>query len=94
MRVVARIKAKPETVDRLGSLLASLVAPTRKEAGCIAYELLQSEADPTDFTFVEEWTSGSALDAHMQTDHISKALSMIPDLTAAPPDIRRYRLLA
>ena len=57
LRVVARIKARPETVDEVRELLCGLVEPTRKESGCISYELLQNREDPTDLTFVEEWES-------------------------------------
>jgi quinol monooxygenase YgiN len=70
-----------------------LIEPTRKEAGCISYELLQNKQDPTDLTFVEEWESDAALDAHLATEHIREALSKVPDLVAAEPDIRRYSLV-
>ncbi|MDQ2856133.1 MAG: antibiotic biosynthesis monooxygenase, partial [Acidobacteriota bacterium] len=57
LRVVARIMALPDKVDEVRSLLEALVEPTRNEAGCISYELLQNKSDPADFTFVEEWTT-------------------------------------
>ncbi|WP_219907486.1 antibiotic biosynthesis monooxygenase [Nitrosospira sp. Nsp2] len=30
------------------------VEETRKERGCVSYQLFQNEADPSDFTVVEE----------------------------------------
>jgi len=90
LRVVARLEAKPDKVDELRDLLASLITPTRAESGCIAYELLQNQEKPTEFTFVEEWTSGSALDDHFATEHIQDALSKLPDLMAAELDLRKY----
>ena len=93
LRVVARITALPDKVDDVRSLLEGLIEPTRSEAGCISYELLQNKSDPTDFTFVEEWTSNQALDAHLGTEHIQKAISGTATLLAAPPDIRKYLLL-
>ena len=74
LRTVARIKAQPDTVSSVRELLSSLVEPTRKESGCITYELLQNREDPTDFTFVEEWQSGAAFDAHLSSDHVQQAL--------------------
>jgi quinol monooxygenase YgiN len=44
-------------------------APTRKEKGCICYNLHQSTDDETKFIFYEQWASQAALDEHMQTDH-------------------------
>ena len=90
LRVVARLVAKPDKVADLRDLLAGLVAPTRAEPGCIAYELLQNQENPTEFTFVEKWTSGSALDDHFATDHVKDALAKAPDLLAAELDLRKY----
>ena len=93
LRVVARITSLPDKVDDARSLLEALIEPTRREAGCISYELLQNKTDPTDFTFVEEWTSDQALDAHLGTEHIQNAISRTAELLAVAPDIRKYFLL-
>ncbi len=93
LRVVARIIARPNKVDELLSVLTSLVEPTRKEPGCLGYELLQNNEDPTDFTLIEEWQSNTALESHFATKHFKEALTKLPDLVAAEPDIRRYHLV-
>lgn len=93
VRCVARILAKPDRVEPVLSILTNVVEPTRKEPGCISYELLQNRADPTDFTFVEEWASDGAIDAHLATQHIQDALSKLAGLLAEAPDIRRHNLI-
>src|SRR5213596_2755237 len=93
LRVVARIVAQPDHVDEVRSFLMELIEPTRNEQGCISYELLQNKSDPTDFTFVEEWERDAALNTHMQTDHIQKAIANVTGLITAAPDIRKYSLL-
>ncbi|MBL6750866.1 MAG: antibiotic biosynthesis monooxygenase [Nevskia sp.] len=90
VRVVARLIAKPDKVEAFKALMSGIVDPTRKESGCIRYELLQNQADPTDFTFVEEWASKAALDAHMQTPHITGALGKAGEMLGGAPDIRFY----
>lgn len=90
LRVVARLVARPEKIDEVRSLLSALVEPTRAEPGCIAYELLHNKQDPTDFTFVEEWTDTDALYAHLHTPHVREAIELVPDLLAGEPDIRSY----
>jgi len=94
LRVVARLVAFPEKVAELKSLLLSIMEPTRQEPGCIKYELLQNQADPTDFTFVEEWESSDLLELHLASNHIQEAVMKLEGLAVAPPDIRRYKLLA
>ncbi len=93
LRVVARIVARPGKIEELGALLRGLIEPTRKEPGCVTYELLQNKTDPTDFTFVEEWRSEADLDAHLQSAHLRHARSKLPELAAADPDIRRYTVV-
>jgi quinol monooxygenase YgiN len=90
LRVVARITAKPETVEQVREILLGLVAPTRAEDGCVVYELLQNRTDPSDFTFVEEWTSDAAFERHHTTDHIRSAFPKLEALIASPADIRTY----
>ncbi len=90
IRVVARLIARSDKVEAMQEVLQGLIAPTRREAGCITYELLQNRSDPTDFTFVEEWASEPALDAHLSSPHVQGALVHLADLAAVSPDIRRY----
>ena len=93
IRVVARIVSKPNRIEETLELLRSLVAPTRSEAGCIRYELMQSRATPAEFMFVEEWANEAALNAHFLSDHVKGAFVKVPELLAEQPDIRQYRLL-
>jgi len=94
LRVVARLYAKPGKENELRSLLIGLIEPTHKEQGCISYEMLENIEDPTEFTFVEEWTDLSRLVAHLETDHIQNALSKFPDLLASDLDVRKYHKVA
>lgn len=94
VRVVARITAKPDKIAEVSALLRGLVGPTRKEKGCIGYELLHNNSDRGDFTFVEEWSSDSAFDAHLSTPHVQEALSKAESFLAKDPEILRYSVLA
>lgn len=87
MRVVARLIAFPDKVEAAKDLLLGLIEPTQKEAGCIHYDLLQNQSDPTEFTFVEEWEFHEALDTHLASVHIQAAIAHIPGLIAEGPDI-------
>lgn len=93
LRVVAHIPAKADQAEQVREILSDMVEPTRKESGCIRYELHQNNADPSDLTFIEEWESDAALDAHLQTDHVQAGLAKLDGLLAGEPDIRRYTLV-
>jgi quinol monooxygenase YgiN len=94
IRVVARVAALPDKVEAVKAVLVGLIEPTRQEAGCIRYELLQNQSEPTDLTFVEEWASNEALDAHFATDHFKEVDAKLEGLLASEADIRIYNFVA
>jgi quinol monooxygenase YgiN len=94
VRVIAHFNARPETAAEVRQVVTGFIAPTRKEDGCVSYVLMQNDADPLEFTFVEEWTSNAALDAHLQTPHLTQGAAKLAGLLAKPGDIRRYTVIA
>jgi quinol monooxygenase YgiN len=86
--VVATFQAKPGKENELRAALIGLLAPTRREAGCVNYDLHSSPEDPAKFLFYENWTGKVALDAHMQTLHVQKLLPRVNELCVAFPEIK------
>lgn len=93
LRVIARARAKIEHVAQVQEILSALVEPTRREPGCLSYELLQNSSDPTDFVFVEQWANAEAEQAHFATPHLLSMLQRLAELLAAEPEICRYTTL-
>jgi quinol monooxygenase YgiN len=93
LRVVAHVTARPDTIEQTKELLLSIIGPTREEPGCISYQLHLNNADPAEFTFIEEWVNEAALDEHFTRPHMTAAFAKVPALVAAPPDIRRYSII-
>ncbi len=90
LKVVAHLTARPDKIEETRAALLALIEPTRAEKGCLSYELAQNNGDPTDFTFIEEWTTDAALDEHLQSEHIRTFQSKAAELLTTAPDIRRY----
>jgi quinol monooxygenase YgiN len=93
LQVVARVIARPDTVDAVRKILVGMLEPTRQEDGCLVYELLQCQDDPTDFTFVEEWTDAAALERHAASPHIAGVQPELRALVAVPTVVRKYTLI-
>src|SRR3990172_11140649 len=89
--VVARIKAKPDRVERVHQELLKLLAPTRAEDGCLNFDMHQGAADPAHFLFHENWTSEDALKRHFETPHIKQWLAVAPELLAEPLEVTLWR---
>ncbi|WP_336058004.1 putative quinol monooxygenase [Nitratireductor sp. CH_MIT9313-5] len=71
LTVIANIHAKSGSTELVRDELLKLIAPTRKEEGCITYELHQDNKDPAHFTFVEMWESRELWQAHMKAPHLA-----------------------
>jgi quinol monooxygenase YgiN len=92
--VVATFQARPGKEVELKKALTGLVAPTRKEAGCLNYDLHQSPENPEKFLFHENWTSQAHLDAHLQSAHIKVLLPRVDELCTAFPEIKIWEQIA
>lgn len=87
LNAVAVLVAKPGSEAIVGAALRDLVAPTRQEEGCQAYELFESTAERGTFITIERWRGPADLDAHMQTDHVVAAITAAGDHLAAAPAV-------
>lgn len=90
LRVIARAHAKLDHVAQVREILTALVDATRREPGCLSYELLQNHADKTEFVFVEQWANTAAEQAHFMTPHLLATLQRLSGLLASEPQICRY----
>jgi quinol monooxygenase YgiN len=90
LTVVATFQARPGKESALRAVLIGLLAPTRKESGCLNYDLHQSSEDPAKFLFHENWTSKAHLDAHLQTPHLKALLLRVEELCVAFPAITTW----
>lgn len=78
--VIARIMAKQEAAETVRSELLKLVAPTRREEGCIEYRLHQDITESALFFFYEKWASEACLAKHKETEHYLSSFSAIEGL--------------
>ena len=68
--ILANIKAKAECIDLVKAELLNLIETTRKEEGCINYDLHQDDENPAHFIFYENWDSRELWQAHSNNKHI------------------------
>jgi quinol monooxygenase YgiN len=92
--VVAEMKAKDGQEEELRKRTAALVEPTRKEKGCVRYDLHISDADPGRFLFYEIWTSVQALQDHLKSPHMTAFLGRSDEWLAEPAKVVTYTKIA
>lgn len=93
VHVLALFVAAPGKEEELERVLIQLVEPTRKEAGCIRYDLVRGLGRSAEFAFIEEWESIGHLDTHSQAAHVREAQGKAAPLLGAPASIERYRFI-
>jgi quinol monooxygenase YgiN len=93
VRVIARAVAREGKADELKALLRGLVKPTQAEAGCIYYELFESNI-PGLFYFNELWESQAHLDAHAASSHFTEIFGKAKALFAEPLEVNLLKAVA
>jgi quinol monooxygenase YgiN len=82
--VIAEMTAHAGKEEELKRHLLLLVEHTRKEEGCIQYDLHVSHSDPRKFVFVENWTTAEALDRHSKSAHMLAFRDASAEIRTAP----------
>jgi quinol monooxygenase YgiN len=85
--VVATARIRPEALATFASAAKLCVDATRREAGCVRYDVHASVTEPNTYVFVEEWASRHAVDVHFAAPHTTAFLAVAADCVAEPPTI-------
>ena len=68
--LIATLKIKPGSMPAILEAVKPCIEATRKEKGCISYDLHQSVSDENQLVFVERWTDKASLEAHFKEPHL------------------------
>ena len=87
VHVMASIVVQPEQAKAARTLLAGLAAESRREPGCLSYELFQRPDLPHMFRTVEQWQAVGDVDAHIALHQVTGHVRDMPqvDLWACDP---------
>jgi quinol monooxygenase YgiN len=89
--IIVRItmKALMEKRTEMTQTLLSMIKPTKKEMGCLSYDVFCDMEDNQVFTLIEEWETRKDLDRHIRSDKFSVLLGT-KSLLAKPSEINIY----
>ena len=92
--VMAKFSAKKGQEAALRSALTACIAPSRKDPGCVSYNLFASVERPEEFMMIEVWASQERLAKHLETPHLQALVSQTADMLAEPMSVRLYSELS
>jgi quinol monooxygenase YgiN len=72
-------------------LLIRLAEASRKERGCLRFDVLQHTMRANHFTVVEIWENQRALDAHAAASHTKQYRDVLQPISGSPLDERVYK---
>jgi quinol monooxygenase YgiN len=88
--LLVTIKAKAGKGKELEAAFAPCVAATKKEPGCLAYELNRDPDDPLAYLMYEKFKGVAALEDHLKRAHTVKLLKALESLTEGGPRAKVY----
>ncbi len=72
-------------------LLTRLAEASRKEQGCLRFDVLQHTMRANHFTVIEIWENQKALDAHVAAPHTKQYREALQPMSGSPLDERLYK---
>jgi quinol monooxygenase YgiN len=73
------------------ALLNRLAEESRKDPGCVRFDVLQNPMRANHFTIIESWANAQALEAHAAAPHTRKYRDEVQPMTGSPLDERVFK---
>ncbi len=89
--LMARLNVKKDAVENLKQAALAIVAESRKETGCVNYDIHQAIDDETVFLWHETWANKSALDEHFARSYTKEFFARVDEFADEPPQINLTR---
>ncbi|OLE76314.1 MAG: hypothetical protein AUG74_02925 [Bacteroidetes bacterium 13_1_20CM_4_60_6] len=91
VHVVAHVDTVGGGQSDAPALLTRLAEASRKEPGCLRFDVLQHAMRANHFTIVETWQTQQALDAHAAAAHTKQYREALQPMSGSPLDERVYK---
>jgi len=88
--VMTHVDVPPPSKDACIAELKTLAEASRKDAGNLAFGVVQQSNRPNHFTVLEVWQDEKAFDAHATADHTKKFRAALGPMLGAPYEDRVY----
>ena len=88
--LLVEFKVKEGKAKDFEAAFVPALAATKKEPGCIAYELNHDPDHPDTYIMYEKFKSVGALDAHIKMKYTETLLKTVGELTVGGPKVKVY----
>ena len=92
--VAGTVRVPPGNVDRFRPHMATMMAASRAEEGCLAYGYAEDVIEPGLIHVFEAWRDQAALDAHFTTAHMAEWRAAWPSFGVSERRLIAYEVAA
>lgn len=82
LQVVAVIETTEEHLPKVKEALSYCALESKREEGCVSYEIYTDSKNPAKFVVLETWANDDALEAHAAKGHFLKLKELLSLLKA------------
>ena len=93
VKVTAKCFIQRGSIEEFKKHSSRLIDETRKEEGCLAYELYQDVNEETVFFFIEGWEDSESLSNHINSKHFKEIFPKIEKLCFKKIELNSYALV-
>lgn len=91
--ILAKNYVKNNEVDKFIEYAEKLVEESRKEKGCISYDLCQDLQEKNVFMFVEKYENEEAIDIHNKSNHFTTIVPKLKELRQRESEVSKYETM-
>ncbi len=89
--IVAKLNIKKAFKDQFLELAEKLITNTRKEEGCLSYNLYQNSfSEDPEFMFYEEYKNEEAINIHSSSDYLVNFFKNVKPLLSSEAVINKF----
>jgi quinol monooxygenase YgiN len=90
--IIAKSVLKDGKVEDFKAITRELIEESRKEDGCLSYNLYQDVKNHKILTFIEEWENLEAIERHNASAHFTRIVPQLSELREGPSEVNLYQL--
>lgn len=88
--LVVRLRIKAGSGAAFEKAFGVAMKATRKEPGCLSYELNRLGDSENEYLVYERWANLAAIKSHLASAHITQLLGQMPELTDGSPKLEIF----
>ena len=91
--IVAKKTIKQGKTREFKDLVEKLISESRKEVGCVAYNLYEDINNSNILTFIEEWKSEEDIKLHNSAEHFTSIVPKLAELQEGKTEVNLYKMI-